>query len=227
MTVIVPRRTTFRGKPGWPKVAPHDTRHDLAAQPGKMRGTGLVARKTVPAFVHESLLPSPDAGVADPHFASDLIRRYAIGGETTMRARHASAANSGLRQSTRDESGPPGSIQSRSLGASTRLASSRGSGNPSWTLQSDFIRGSFHHCVKSMLVCVDGPYKVQSSALLRFTRTFKRNRGIIMSTAMTERTSPAHRYMTRKFSWTPVGISVVLLAISLSALSRPSGTLLY
>jgi hypothetical protein len=60
----------------------HDARHYLAAQGGKTRGTGLVAQKTIHAFVHESLLPAPDAGLADPRLESDLIRPNAIGGET-------------------------------------------------------------------------------------------------------------------------------------------------
>jgi len=46
-----------------------------------------------------------------------------------------------------------------------------------------------------------------------------------MSTAITERKSPTHRYIMGEFSWAPIGVSVVLLAISLFALSQPSGTL--
>jgi hypothetical protein len=55
-----------------------DARHDLGAQRRKARGTDLVAQETVHAFIHEPLLPTPNAGLANTCLAPDLVRPNAV-----------------------------------------------------------------------------------------------------------------------------------------------------
>lgn len=54
---------------------------DSGAQRHDARGPGLVAKKTVNAFLHETLLPAPDGRLADPGGAHDLVRAGAPRGE--------------------------------------------------------------------------------------------------------------------------------------------------
>src|SRR5215471_14911938 len=50
-------------------------------QPRDAGGPGFVAQKAVETFLHEALLPAPDAGVGLAGPAHDLVRDDAVGGE--------------------------------------------------------------------------------------------------------------------------------------------------